>query len=92
MSDPAYRSKVVELVEEVEKDRQRLQATVVKQADRIEQLEAVLREARKAIQSLKPDALGIAHSLTGTQTYTTNWYVRDELIATINTALQETAE
>lgn len=49
----------------------------------IDKLGAALTEARKAIASLEPDALGI-----GTDGNRNNWYLRDELLAQVDSALE----
>jgi hypothetical protein len=56
-------------------------------ADRIEQLSSALTDARDAIASLEPEALGMAQIPFGTPGVDM-YPIRDELLATINSALQ----
>ena len=51
------------------------------------QLIDALMDSKKAIESLTNDALGIAETGDGTR-----WYVRDELLSQIKTALRDAVE
>ena len=51
------------------------------------QLIEALMDSKKAIESLTNDALGIAETGDGTR-----WYVRDELLSQIKTALRDDNE